>query len=431
MKLSPTALLLSLLVLWAAPSAWALDLHQTCDDVLNLEAKIEQAGQNADTNATQKLAYCKAAQESQSAATSNGALWKVWAGVAGVCTTACLASFAGVGAAMGPVCTYSGIGAGVTDAIVTKNFMGGLMSVGTSLAGKFMGSGGKAADGSVKKNWAACLTAATATLSTFTDKTAESQASDTENQNLTSAAALGPIKNAMTINMGLTNTTGTAQPISVAAGGVINGQSPTATTANVDPCKEAQLSGGKTVACAASKDPGLANIIGNPAFNPALQNAAGTGLNGFVDQAKDPGAAIAAATGTSLGSEATGKLGDLVAAAGRAINTENAPTPADSTYAGGGGGAGHAAAPEGDGGMGEAMAKLMGGLNPGATDTATALKNFRFVNGVKVPSTLRGPASEDDRNISLFDRVTYRYYFVGRRIILNDDTAITIPSHPQ
>src|SRR5262245_36415536 len=112
-----------------ARAASGPDFHATCDDVLGLSDGIKQAGDRAWTVAQQKLTYCAAAKDSKSAASKNSLLFKVWAGVAGVCTTACVASFFSFGGA-NMACTGASIGGGVTDAVVTKEFTSGLTSIG-------------------------------------------------------------------------------------------------------------------------------------------------------------------------------------------------------------------------------------------------------------------------------------------------------------
>jgi hypothetical protein len=97
----------------------------------------------------QKDEYCQSAKLAKEGAATNDTLWKVWAGVAGLCVAACAATYAGQAYA-DYVCMAGNLAGGVTDAVKTQEYMGlattavglgvqGAMKSG--LAGKMFGNG--------------------------------------------------------------------------------------------------------------------------------------------------------------------------------------------------------------------------------------------------------------------------------------------------
>jgi hypothetical protein len=426
-----------------ASPAWAdttdaPDFDKTCDDVLNLQAAIQKAGQSADGRAVQKLSYCQAAEQSKKAASSNGMIWKVWAGVAGVCTTQCVLSMTGFGAGSQWICTGADIAGGVTDAAVTKNFAGAVPSLlgafGGVMVNKMMNSGPQAAAaakaGKSPKNWGACISAATATMSVFSKKSAANTATQTEDQNLASAAQLGPVTSALGPTTISAPTVGTNvvtnNSVTTINHYVSKGFSAPDSAGGGADCGGAASSGdsGRVMSCAMAADSTIPSWAASKPFADALKNLSGQTVGAFVASATDPNQAITAASG--LPPDGASKLSGLLASTEKALgqNAIPATSPGETTYAGG-----HGGAPAGGGndeaGMDPsavtaAMAKMMKGLKGGKDDPVDP-HNVKFSGVPPVPSWLRGPASsESDQTFSLFDRVTYRYYFVGRQIYFDE-----------
>ncbi|MBI3534536.1 MAG: hypothetical protein HY072_03480 [Deltaproteobacteria bacterium] len=93
--------------------------------------------------ATQYYEYKKAADDAEQAGENNDILWKVWAAVSGICLTMCMTSLAGAsifGSGDAWVCSGASLGAGITDAAMTKEFTGLLMGAAPMVMGLVMGA---------------------------------------------------------------------------------------------------------------------------------------------------------------------------------------------------------------------------------------------------------------------------------------------------
>ena len=67
--------------------------------------------------------------------------------------------------------------------------------------------------------------------------------------------------------------------------------------------------------------------------------------------------------------------------------------------------------------VGQMMAGLMDQMNPNKKkdEKTTGVSAVIFANQTRSPA-----AVVEDKTLSIFDRVTYRYYYVGRRIVLGE-----------
>ncbi len=121
----------------------------------------------------------------------------------------------------------------------------------------------------------------------------------------------------------------------------------------------------------------------------------------------------AAASNGMTGSQAATIASAIDGVAQYVGNSESA-----AMYAGGGGGGGGSAEEAGPD-MAAMMQGMMDQLNPNAKKKdapTTGVNAVIFANQNRTPA-----AVAEDRKLSIFDRVTYRYYYVGRRIVLGEE----------
>ena len=454
MKRNITSLLLitSMTSMIAPHRALADDVATVCGDYAN-----ETLAHNS-----QKQPYCAAAKTAAAAAAANDIVWKVYAAATAVCTTACVASLAGMG--LGDpgkwACTGASVGASGLDAIKTQDYTAAMTNVAAAGVGYFMlnkgssastaaksgteasgaaadssagaatdsaggatadSAGGAAANSSgagaaqaagkttQSKDWGSCISAASTAYSTYTKKTAEDNALQTEKQNLASVTALSntPASGTpVTFAGGGDSSAATAQPTSLSGTTGLGLGSGGGTQTPTAQCASASASPGNVQAalqCAASTNAALGQVVGNPNFADNFKTASGMPLSDFLKNAGNvsPQAAMAGAMGGALTPEGVGKVSAALA--------QLEPSPAadfnDGGYSTGGG-----SVAKGGGGddMGAMIAGIMGKLNPkkGGTDSANNNGN-ELTFGLKTAT--RTPASAEDRQVSLFDRVTYRY----------------------
>ena len=168
--------------------------------------------------------------------------------------------------------------------------------------------------------------------------------------------------------------------------------------------------------CAIASSRNLPGFVGNANFPSEFQKDAGIPLSDFLSHNAAAAPMMAAGMSRGLppdqGAKVDAALNDL------AQNTEAAPSDyVASTYVGGGGGGGSDTGDDSAAQMGAMMQGLMDKLNPGnkKDDTGTGVSAVIFANQNRSPA-----AVAEDRKLSIFDRVTYRYYFVGRRIVLGE-----------
>ena len=171
--------------------------------------------------------------------------------------------------------------------------------------------------------------------------------------------------------------------------------------ANSDPCSSSE--GGAKMSCAIASDSGLAGVA-TPGFQNAFQKASGMPLNNFLSQDNS------SAAGAMMSS--TGGSGDSIDMAKLAMVVNNIPgldhNFTGQAYAGGKGGA----------------AKGGSGLEPNFDDI---MKNFMPKKDGEADRTPAGSsemgfaklqalanATPEDRKISIFDRVGYRYSVVNK-----------------
>lgn len=419
---------------------------------------------SGNTGDAQRMSYCEAAKQSKKASDTNKTLTMVYSGVAAVCGTACVASFMGWGIVdyMKPICTASSLAGGVTDAVMTKNFVTGLTSIGGAAFQTYMagdpamsgmarlkdgfgkmtsfgkpaaapavsaqgngvpmdpaagpapangvdgaaGNAGEAAKG--ETDMGSCIQAGLATMQAFMKNNAAKSAEDAAQGNLQAAAKVAPTNNQTYIAPSATgqfmagdgSRGATSQP--GGSGNLAQGEEKTASICSA---------GGKgdfhaAIQCAVAGDPALNGIATNPNFGNAIKQATGLNPDDFMKQvaSNGPSQAVSAGMASNFGSDIGTKVAALMAGTEREMG-------AGGYYAGGGGGGRRPASDDG-GGFDKMFGDMMAQLGPKKDGSASP-----GVNGLQFGSAKRYPANvENDRFVSIFERVTSRYHTVYPRV---------------
>lgn len=430
-----------------APKSWAADpVTQVCGNYAN-----ETLAHN-----TQKQPYCSAAKSAEEAANANGVVWKVYAAASAVCTTACVASMTSFGADwQGWACRGSAIGASGLDAIKTQQYMSALQNIavggasyflfnrtsssasktaseasndGTSASGASQASNGGTSASGGNADISSCITAASTAFSAYTKQQDAANAAQTMKANLANVQALGSMTatgapltlsaQGQSQNQPLSNGTALSGNTSVASGNPVN-LSPAAAAA----CGSASSSPGNTqsaIQCAAAMDSALGAVVSNPQFPSAFQKAAGMPLSNYLASAGGamPNGAIAAGTAGMLNPDGMGKVAGAVASlapAGAVSGIYDA-----GGYAGGGPG-GTPGIGGGGNDVSAMVSQLLGQFMPKKPGVASqsAATNVKFGTSLLGRDPASASALAEDRSVSLFDRVTSRYFSVTPRLYLS------------
>lgn len=438
-----------------APSAWAGDpVAQVCGNYLN-----ETLAHN-----TQKQPYCAAAESAEKAANANGVVWKVYAAASAVCTAACVASMTSAGASWHTwACQGSSVAASGLDAIKTQQYMNALQNLAVGGVSYFLfnnkngrndgtgatsaggtaalattGSGASGSGGGIgfdasKADISSCLTAASTAYSAYTKQQDASNARQSMKANLADVQALGSLSATGAPLTGSTGSQsqGTSAPAASAvsggasAAGSGGGAPPFVSAASISPvaneaCGSAAANPSNAqlaIQCATAMDSGLGSVVSNPQFPSAFQQASGMPLGSYLANSGGaaPNGAVAAGTGGVLNPAGMSKVASAVAVLSPYGPSSSGVYDALGYTSGqGGGGAGSA----GDD-VATMVGQLLGRILPKKAGPAS---NSPLVN-VKFGASLnRSPAdagAEQDRNLSLFDRVTSRYTFMSSRLLVS------------
>ena len=440
-----------------SPSAslTADDFEQVCGPVLS---------QKPPTHATeltlynQKLSICQGAAASHEAMKDQGLLWKLWAGVGAVCGVACAASFFGVGNQY--ICMGTNLAAGVTEGVVTEDFsaaMSGVMGAGTSFlvntamsgagsAASTTSTSGNAAGSSTSssssssssssgstKDIGACLSAAMAIGQAVSKHASEESARETLDAAMADLAGLmsnsraAPLPGTVSLSSGNEDTTTT-------------NESSTQTTATSDApkskfaesgasCSSTMSTTGEAISCAVGLDSNLPGFVSSPKFQQDFQKASNQSLGDFLGSGSGSiGEAIAGTMGGIMTSSARAQVAAAVENLSESLGHSD-PNVGATAYGRGGGRRG----PSGGGGdddiMGQ-MAGLMGQLLPGGKKAGAA--GDTAVQAVQaVMNSARGAGGariEEDRSLSLFDRVKARYLTLSRAERVGGDEVLRVPA---
>ena len=338
----------------------------------------------------------------------------VWTGVAGVCAASCFGALPD-----GGLCMKTTIGATIGDAIKTKEFAGALATLAPqvmALQQSTQKGVEEAAENAAKKqkgrDWTSCLSAAMAARQVY------SKYQSIKSANETSDAAQKSIEKLRGSGPGIEGTpiaSGSGGSQSGASGGSErssgNGGVISAEKAIQAKCAAAKASGNveQIMECAAASDSHLPSFVKDPKFQDEFKLASGMSLPELINRGAPPAQGLAMSMGGTL---TTDTAKGLVAA----IQEFGDGTDGTSgVYAGGGGGGGSG------GGSGESapdfgalMQGMLGKLGPQGQATAQ-----RGVNDLAFGQKNRAPASAsaEDPRISIFDRVTSRYFVVSKRVM--------------
>lgn len=408
----------------ATPTLGPEDYGRVCGNIL---ATAPAAGAPPD----QKRQYCAAAKSAYEAAKGQDNLWKAWAAVAGVCVTACAASYmAAIGTAGSWVCNGSAVGAAVYDYTVTKDLMSSLTVIGGMAMGGMMAqkpavaddAANKAANTAEKKgpskDMAPCIVAATAAYSAYSKhQSMESQkkAVGTNLQSAQSVGGLAPVvqtsaaSDATAVVQGAAGTTsaGTMALRTTSSGQDISSNTIGGTSSG---CGASGISGMAILQCAVASDNTLPRGLTHPEFVSGFKDSTGIPLEDFMTKASNPRQAIMASAGGTLSGEQASHLSGALEKMEQGMNI---PNPG-SAYASGGGGGGGGSGSADDAAMANMMAGLMAQFGPkgeGGEDPQRGLKLVIFANQKRQPAAIA-----EDPTLSLFDRITFRYHYVATNI---------------
>lgn len=420
-------ILIAVFAIHFATFAQASDVDSVCGSVMN---------DNSPAN-TQKLQYCQAAQSAEESVDANSALWKVWGGVAVVCASACAASM--MGAAITGYDTYICMGAnvagGATDALVTKNFASALTGIMTAGGSYMINSMNKPAEEAIKegtkegtkeaaknqkpqKDWGSCLSAAVATAQAYSKYNQMQSSEQTVQSNLQSAQNLASLAANTRTDTSILPPGSTSGGIggasSLRAGGSVG--VPTAAAHNnvsdVRSCTNFRTQGTYEgfIQCAIANDKTLPSFVTSPNFPKEFKNSSGIPLPEFAQNSKSPTPALASAMGGKMNSEQSNQLITAL----RNVENHYMMNDTGTSYASGGGGGSKSGADHSGNEMGDMMSKFMGQFMPGQVEEKQKLGVDTAAFGIDRKIASAGVDISQDRTVSLFDRVTYRYGRVAR-----------------
>ena len=347
---------------------------------------------------SQRSAYCAAAKSAQKATVSSGIVGKVWSSVAVVCTASCASSF-GTGGASAVTCSRANLVGGVSVGVATKKFAGDLVGIAsnafptkTETPPAESGKTEKSTNDSDKKkngDHTPCLVAAqSAQQAMASEKTSNDAANNANSDN----AEIG-------------NLAGNGPDLSLPNNSL--SQSAPATAGN-DSCAHAKATGDPNsyLSCAVQTDPRIPGFVRDPQFQADFRKVTGGNLGSFLNSNAPSSASIPSALGGVLGNTQAQALAGSLNELKSGLGMESAATYARS-------GSGSTGAPEEDP-MGKVLEGLVERLLPkNAEDQAKS-----GVASVALANRGRSPASiTNDKSLSIFDRVSYRYLVESQKIL--------------
>jgi hypothetical protein len=365
-------------------------------------------------NQTQKGQYCASAQSAEQGSNADSALWKVWGGVAVVCTAAC----SPLGVAMATGCKYSNQSAKATDSATNRQYSSALQTslneqggnvsqipgAPTSAAGKLSGK--------ISTPCQSAIAAAATAYSKFSSMKGQDQSAQA---NLSSARTLD-ISAGTSVDSGQISAATAGASLGAAnsnSANVVNGESATAASICANARKTSDPAA--TIQCAVANDPTLPGFVNSTEFLSDFKKASGTDFSQFGNgTGASPADAIAQAASANLDTSTATKVAMVMKSLQDKMALDVTP------YSGGGSGTSVAGADANDANLpafNDIMAGLMGKLgNPGdKTGAPSGIQAVIFAN--QRANKTRSPASvAENRSLSIFDRVTYRYYFVTKKM---------------
>ncbi|HLE01661.1 MAG TPA: hypothetical protein VJB59_15465 [Bdellovibrionota bacterium] len=365
----------------------------------------------------EKKSYCDAAKDAEKAADADGIIWKLWAATAAVCTASCFTEWSGGGA----VCTGSAMVTGVTDAVMTKQYAQAITGLGMAATSYFMMGGDKIDKGSTFKNKSSCITAVTSAAQSVVKFMAEKSQEKSAKNSLEAAKALdrsnGP------------GADGTAPPaagsgqnhdstyISSKSGTLVGSGEPGARDTTAQTCSNARATGnvGEAMQCAAAMEPNLPGFVGSEKFADEFKKLSGSDLSDFLARkGETPQSAIAGSVGGALNQDQTRTL----AAALGELQEKLPYELAGAEYVSSGGG-GSPSGGGGDANLASLIGNMMTQFGPQKGEKPpTGISALDFAALTRSPNLI-----VQDRTLSIFQRVSFRYHYVGRRLFSNGTSS--------
>ena len=384
--------------------AFADDLTNTC-------------GSNPGSGPTTQLTqYCQAASTGQQGATAHDMAGHLWSAVSVVCLQSCLSP----AAAGGNMCNLASTGAGVLTGQAAQQLStsfqainpadsastaaSGATSGAASTASAACGQTGAEADAGIsgtpcppKNNTSACQTAAQSAAQAVEHYSQQQSNSADAAKNLQYAQSLASIAGVAAGTSGNT------------ASGAGDAGSPFASNGV---CGAAKSNGNVTsyTQCATAADSSLPSVVTTPAFANAFQNASGQPLSQFLAQSASPAQSIASAAAGGVGKAAAFQAGTAIAE----VQTEALKNNSASNYAvyAAAGSGKKRTADSAEPNISDMMANLLGQMN-GNKDgqSLDGTSSLNFAKAYRSPATVA-----ENRALSIFDRVSYRYSLVTTRM---------------
>jgi hypothetical protein len=389
--------------------------------LLGLSAGAPALASGIATAAQMASQYTTAAGMSGEAGASQSILSKVWTGVASVCVAGCASSAFG-GPLGGAACEQTNKAADVTTAVTSA-------SVGQALQAAVATQAGKAAETQAAQTATdaadksdetktACTAAAKAVIKALMQGRSADASEQSTQSNLEKARSLdqsGRRSPVVDVNAQVT------QPGPGGAAGMGSGnlQLSESTAGAPGPCASARKSSNLRgmLECAFKADPTLPPAVLTPGFQKDFERASGRNFGDFMKEPKGAMSAAELATRTLGGAMSTPQIGRLanviasldqsLAGAGEAGNS--------AVYTASSAGSRSPASSDGEPDFNAILAGVMAQFNPqtGAPGSPQA----KGVSAVAFAMRDRAPASiAEDRQLGLFDRVTYRYIVVSRKM---------------
>jgi|GEM_PF-2565833 len=164
--------------------------------------------------------------------------------------------------------------------------------------------------------------------------------------------------------------------------------------------------------CARRADPALPSFAVKPEFADDFKKLTGQALNQFLAKQDRPSQNIASGAAGSIGNDAALKMGTELAS----LEDHYQQSAADSTatYSANGGSGSRGGTTSAEPSVSDLMTGFLGQVNGGKNGEATTALNADLLNFSKA---YRSPATvAENRALSIFDRVSYRYQFVITRM---------------
>lgn len=388
----------------------ASDFERICSDVLV----------KSTSESSMRASYCSAAKTNKEAYSAYHSTWRVWAAVSVVCGGACVSSFAGIGNPY--ICAASNISASAADALITKNFQSSLMTIGGTLMGLMMNQQMNSSPSSpspeekkkISKDYNACLSAANAAFQAFSSYNSMKSNLNSLKSNLFSALSTeGESKNTLTPSDQAepqTNT-GSTSGRSSSSGGTASSQPVNHVSPGTSLCGTTLVSNevSSVYACALASDTSLPKNVTTPKFSDDFKKITGNDLNQFIHTSTSPGHAIGSSLSHFLPSSQAQTLSNSMNTLEQQVASRDRDLtpPSGASYSGGRGQWGR----EGNSDesnlnalMGTMMGQFMSKTDGNSVISQSSMMNFGAWE------KLSPEAKSENRKVSIFERVTYRYF---------------------